>query len=116
MNSLKNEKDSLNTISSEVNSKLSAARGAELAEGGADLADKFASVKKNLADKKSTIEECNRQAATFVRTVKVRVVYFFVFLEILIFFRSIFCLQQSLFLHLKRFFSSFSPLLMSLFM
>lgn len=70
MNSLKNEKDSLNTISSEVNSKLSSARGAEQADGGAD---QFATVKKNLVDKKSTIEECNRQAATFVRTVKVRV-------------------------------------------
>lgn len=68
MNSLKSEKDSLNAISNEVNSKLRTSDNG----GIVDLADKFSSVKKTLADKKTAIDVCNKEAATFVRTVKVR--------------------------------------------
>lgn len=64
MNTLKNEKESLNAMSNEMAPVVSS-------NGDGQSTEKFAFVKKSLNEKRSVIETCNKDAATFVRTAKV---------------------------------------------
>lgn len=69
MNTLKNEKSTLSAISAEVNNSSTNNEDAGLS------VEKFAVVKKTLNEKRASIDTCNKEAANYVRMVKVQTYY-----------------------------------------
>ena len=69
MNTLKNEKSTLSAISTEVNNSSTNNEDAGLS------VEKFAVVKKTLNEKRASIDTCNKEAANYVRMVKVQTYY-----------------------------------------
>ena len=68
MNTLKNEKSTLSAISAEVNNSNNN-------EDAGLSVEKFAVVKKTINEKRASIDTCNKEAANYVRMVKVQTYY-----------------------------------------